>query len=209
MEEDFKAEQLENELSGEMADILALLEDDLEFKAEIESIIEQIHKANYNISKIFDKIMILIEITAAKLIVKDKLKDILSDIQGSRDSINKRVHDIAVHLMIRRNLGIYNPKEDIKNFAMTKACDNLKAMMKRFVIYEIYKMINPRRIAGQTRLGNFISNFILRGEKVAKKFEGGTEQELKKYNPKLLGKLRKKRKTHVKSGIEGIRASLK
>jgi hypothetical protein len=209
MEEDFRPEKLESELSGEMSDILALLEDDPEFKAEIESIIEQIHKSNYDISKVFEKIMLLLENSVRMLILKEKLKDILSDLQGSSNSIKQRVQEIAVHLMIRRNLGIYNSKEDIKDFVVTKACDNLKAMMKRFVIYEIYKLLTPRMIAGQTRLQNFIANFILRGERVARRFEGGTEKELKKYNPKLLQKLRKKRKQHVKSGIRGISATMK
>ena len=37
----------------------------------------------------------------------------------------------------------------------------------RFVIYEIYKMLNPNRIAGETELQNFIDNVIVRGVEVA------------------------------------------
>ena len=77
-------------------------------------------------------------------------------------------------------------------------------MMRRFVIYEIYKFLNPRRIAGETKKENFIKNFIIRGEKIARKFEGGSKKDIKKYSPEFLKQLRKKRKKFASKGGGGI-----
>ncbi len=43
----------------------------------------------------------------------------------------------------------------------------------RLMIYEFYKVINPRRIAGETELDNFIANALIMGVEAALQFEGG------------------------------------
>jgi hypothetical protein len=42
----------------------------------------------------------------------------------------------------------------------------------RFMIYELYKMTNPRQIAGETKLDNFISNVLMYGIKEALQYAG-------------------------------------
>ena len=47
-----------------------------------------------------------------------------------------------------------------------------KERRHRLMVYEIYKMLNPRRLAGETEIENFIKNVLLRGIDVAVKYEG-------------------------------------
>ncbi|RZI47304.1 hypothetical protein EDM53_02425 [Rickettsiales endosymbiont of Peranema trichophorum] len=42
----------------------------------------------------------------------------------------------------------------------------------RILVYQIYKIMNPRRLAGETKLDNFIHNVQARGIKEAMKYEG-------------------------------------
>lgn len=55
----------------------------------------------------------------------------------------------------------------------------------RFVIYEIYKMLNPSRIAGETEIQNFIDNVMIRGVEAALYYDrrnisrGFSKEELK------------------------------
>jgi hypothetical protein len=61
-------------------------------------------------------------------------------------------------------------------FLDSKSLKHIKDIIKRFAIYEIYKMINPRRIAGETAKDNFISNVFLYGLKVAMRYDGGSTE---------------------------------
>ena len=40
------------------------------------------------------------------------------------------------------------------------------------IVYEVYKILNPNRLAGETTLENFINNVQARGVKVALEYEG-------------------------------------
>jgi hypothetical protein len=42
----------------------------------------------------------------------------------------------------------------------------------RIMIYEVYKVLNPRKLAGETKIDNFINNVITRGIDEAIKYEG-------------------------------------
>lgn len=53
-----------------------------------------------------------------------------------------------------------------------------KERRHRLMIYEIYKILNPRRLAGETDIDNFINNVRTRGVSVAVKYEGA---EFAKY----------------------------
>ncbi len=56
---------------------------------------------------------------------------------------------------------------------------NLKTLLKNFVIYEVYKVMNPRRIAGETKEINYKNNLITGDEKKADRYAGRhfSEQE--------------------------------
>lgn len=57
----------------------------------------------------------------------------------------------------------------------------LKGVMKRFVVYEIYKVMNPKRIAGETKKQNYQKNVKQIGVEKARKYEGGSKSDLKQY----------------------------
>ncbi len=54
----------------------------------------------------------------------------------------------------------------------------------RFIIYEIYKIINPNKIAGETQIENFISNVIVRGIEAALYYEKRNVSKI--FSPKEL-----------------------
>jgi hypothetical protein len=60
-----------------------------------------------------------------------------------------------------------------------------REFLKRAASYEIYKITNPKRIAGETEEENFISNAILLGVKQAMK-HAGIEFDIKKVDPNSL-----------------------
>lgn len=49
---------------------------------------------------------------------------------------------------------------------------SFREFLKRMVDYETYKIMNPRRIAGETKEDNFISNAVVLGVKKAMQYEG-------------------------------------
>ena len=79
-----------------------------------------------------------------------------------------------------------------------KSRNDLRRLIKNFAVYEIYKVMNPRRIAGETRRDNFVHNVAERGLNVAKHYTGGSKEEIKSYSPKFLKKLENKRANYNK-----------
>lgn len=61
---------------------------------------------------------------------------------------------------------------------------DFKKKIKRFMVYEIYKVLNPRRIAGETSLSNFLHNYAVGGAEYALKYRGGTIDDIKSYASK-------------------------
>lgn len=62
-----------------------------------------------------------------------------------------------------------------------EAKNQIKKQIQNFIIYEIYQFMNPRRISGETKKQNYAHNLAARGEKVARKYTGGKESDLKEY----------------------------
>lgn len=60
-----------------------------------------------------------------------------------------------------------------------------REFLKRAASYEIYKIINPKRVAGETEEENFISNAILLGVKKAMK-HAGIDLDINKVDPNSL-----------------------
>ena len=84
---------------------------------------------------------------------------------------------LSHHLMMMKtpmakemSKGIEVPKD--KNDHLTAASvRNTKQILKRFAIYEMYKILNPRRIAGETKRENFIHNYISGGIRKAMHYD--------------------------------------
>ena len=69
---------------------------------------------------------------------------------------------------------------------------NFRKIVRNFIVYEMYKLINPRRIAGETKEQSMADNIMMYGAKRAAKFEG--KDVLSKLDPELVKELDQKYK---------------
>lgn len=58
------------------------------------------------------------------------------------------------------------------------ALDNFKNYIKRVIVYEAHKKIDPHCLAGETKVQNFVNNMIVGGLKYAEKHEGAREAKM-------------------------------
>ncbi|MGL4226526.1 MAG: DUF5394 family protein, partial [Rickettsia sp.] len=120
--------------------------------------------------------------------------------------INKNVAEVSNYLMHQHskivrdaNKNLANPKDKLQGITRQARID-LKRLIKSFAVYQVYMFMNPKRIAGETKVMNFAYNMIRGGMKLAKKYEGGKEKDIKSYSPKLIKKLEKAHAGFKKSG---------
>lgn len=101
--------------------------------------------------------------------------------------------DISLINMIAQFLGIKlstETEEDLEKEEENRLTKEEKERRHRLVIYEIYKIMNPRRLAGETPLDNFINNVKTKGFKTAMLYEGAEySQFFKKDDIKALESL--------------------
>ena len=76
----------------------------------------------------------------------------------------------------------------------------LKYVVKQFLIYEIYKILTPRQVAGKTKMDTFIYNLILRGLEKAMKYSNISEFQIHKIPNKYMQKIMAARKQFTKLG---------
>lgn len=91
-------------------------------------------------------------------------------------------------------------RKDRAHILNLEAKNNIKRLIKNFAIYEVYKIMNPKRIAGETAKENYVNNLIEYGENVASKYEGGRESDLKRYGPAEVARLKRKAAVFKKGG---------
>lgn len=204
-DDDYEERELsdqQHELTEEMMEMIAQIEQDPEFEKEFLEFLAEISKDNFDLSALQTKILLLIKPIIEKAYIgKDKKKK-MEELKKERENLRNKVRDISFYFTMKKASKYMNiPEnlnlpEDRRAFLNDKSTQALKAEMKRHAIYEIYKMTNPRKIAGETRKDNFVGNYITKGEKQARKYEGGTEKEVQIYKEqgltKKLGRSRKK-----------------
>lgn len=203
-EEDYEERTLaeEEEITQEMLDMIELIENDPEFEKQFMQFVEEISKDNFDLSALQTKIMLLIKPIVEKAYLgKDKKKK-MEELRKERESLRHKIKDLGFFFTMKRSAkhinapGNLDLPEDRKAFLNNSSAQALKNELKRHAIYEVYKMTNPRKIAGETRKDNFVGNVITKGEKVARKHEGGSKKEVQKYpkdgTMKKVGKARKK-----------------
>lgn len=180
-----------------------LLEDD-EFNLDLEALLDTlIEKGGLDIVEAQSKFILLIK-EAIKRLAKAKKLDKEYDKEHSTD-LTEDLSLIAHHILMRKSIhakeqmeGLDHPKDH--NHHITKASRvYMKQILKRFAIYEVYKRLNPRRIAGETRRDNFVHNMITGGIKRAMQYEGGTKKELESYSPSFIRSLEKQHQKFQKS----------
>jgi len=183
-------------------------------ESELENLFEEIGQdedLGKAVEKIFDEITDLNEIQVKIiLLIRNYLKaKKKSGIDVNKiDELEKKItEDISkfagkfnrvVEEEIDPNLGtVKKGKESILNIEAKK---NLKRIMKNFAVYEVYKIMNPKRIAGETKEDNYRKNLMQGGEQLASRYEGGKESDLKHYGEAKVERIKHQALSMSKSG---------
>ena len=186
--------------SEEVKEIFEELSQNEEFEHELEQILAILNEQTMDLTRLQTQIILLIH----KYLGKTKnLK--LKMLKMDEKLISKNVAEVSNYLMHQHskivrdaNKNLINPKDKLQ--ALTKqARIDLKRLLKSFAVYQIYMFMNPKRIAGETKLMNFAFNMIKGGMKLAAKYEGGKAKDIKSYSPKFIKKLEKAHSSFKKS----------
>lgn len=213
--EKFDITKVENELSQDVKELVGILESDPEFEAELDLILSAMQESSANLSYVQSHIMLLIETAFKRLKLKDAEADkAQNNFKQKKLQITQHLKELSTYLMTQRSnliaktmFGIDNPAD--KNlFINSEIKSHLKIMLRRFAIYEIYKIMTPKRIAGKTKKQNFVTNAVLRGMKVAMKYEGGSVKDIKSYGKGILKEISSYKKALDGKGVKDIGRSL-
>ncbi len=179
----------EHQTQEEAEKILSILVGDEDFEQAIEQILACLNEETLDLTKLQTQIVALIK----KYLANSRHKGLSLVID--QKLVARNIEEVGNFLVQQRNKLI---KSAGKNFANVKdkyqsisdlSRANLKRLIKGFVIYQVYKFTNPKRLAGETKEENFAYNFIKGGMKLALKYEGGSEKDIKKYSLTLIKKL--------------------
>lgn len=187
---------VDNDLESETAvKILDKLNEDDYFNQKIEEILACLNEQTLDLTKLQTQMIII-------------LKKYLGKFNSKKLSINiderliaKDIRDISSYLMHHRSQliqestqGLIKSKDNLYNIN-SQIITDAKRVIKNFAIYQVYKFMNPKRIAGETKKENFANNYIKGGMALAKQYQGGAKGDLKKYSPEFLKKLEKAHKS--------------
>jgi len=202
-------ENTENALPKEAQAILESLESDAEFNKEMEELLSSLDSGNLDLTILQSKLLLLIKSAIGRL-DKGKSKILETILKSKEKEILDQLTALSHHMMIQKSQlakdasgGLENPKDKYSNLTAA-GIKNTKDILKRFAVYEIYKIMNPRRIAGETRRDNFVANFITGGIQKAMKYEGASKEEIKTYSPAMIKNLNKSHSLFKKSGGRGL-----
>lgn len=180
---------VDNELDEKAIEIFTELNEDNAFNQEIEEILACLNEQTLDLGMLQSKIMIIIK----KYLSKFNSKKLPVNIDERLIASN--IQEISSYLMYCRSKliqestqGLIKQKGNLHNIN-SKIIEDTKRIIKNFAIYQIYKVMNPKRIAGETKKENFANNYIKGGIDLAKKYEGGSKSDLKKYSSEFLEKL--------------------
>jgi len=197
--EDSIKNSLSEKYESEMVEILEELKKDENVGKAIDRIIEEAA----DLGEMQSKLILLIKKHLAKRELKtDKLTD--KKIKFNDEEIEQDISKFT-HNLIKRYEGAdrdidANNSIDDKYPLDVKAKASVKKIIKEFAIYEVYKVMNPRRIAGETKKDNYAHNMMMGGQKRASKYEGGKESDLKSYGEAEVRRIEQASKTFQKGG---------
>lgn len=137
---------------------------------------------------------------------REKLLQLLEYMVQNLDNPNI---DKSLLPMLQQMLGIdirdVAEKLELEEEKEEKLSKEERERRNKLLAYEVYKMVNPHRLAGESALDNFISNVKLRGFKEAMKYEG--KEYSKDFEKKDLENLESHQHTFVdavtKAGSRG------
>ena len=174
-----------NELPKEVQDILDVLESDEEFNKEMEELMAALEAGTLDLTILQSKFLLLIKSVLGRL-NKGKSRALEHKLKGNEQDILDQLTTLSHFLMMQKTplvqeatLGVQGPKDKYSNLTAA-AIQSTKQILKRFAVYEVYKIMNPRRIAGETSRDNFVSNFVTGGIKKAMQYE---PKEFQKASP--------------------------
>tara|TARA_B110000503_G_C7164519_1_gene421244 strand:- start:10 stop:654 length:645 start_codon:yes stop_codon:yes gene_type:complete len=182
-------DELDSSLKNKYESEFAHIFEELEKNNNLGKAVDQIFNETNDLNKIQSKLLLIIKkhLKVSKKNVKKR-----RDADIDKDKIAKDITEFCSVVM--QNLDT-EPKIG-KLSAKDRTCmlkievkKNLNKILKNFVVYEIYKIMNPKRIAGETAKENYRNNLIEGGQKLAEKYEGGKEADLKSYGSAKVSKI--------------------
>ncbi|WPX98902.1 DUF5394 domain-containing protein [Candidatus Megaera polyxenophila] len=195
--EDSIKNSLSEKYESEMVEILEELKKDENVGKAIDRIIEEAA----DLGEMQSKLILLIKKHLAKRELKtDKLTG--KKIKFNDEEVEQDISKFTRNLIKRyegadRDIDANNSIDD-KYPLDARAKASVKKIIKEFAIYEVYKVMNPRRIAGETKKDNYAHNMMMGGQKRASKYEGGKESDLKSYGEAEVRRIEQASKTFQK-----------
>jgi hypothetical protein len=158
------------------------------FDQEIEQILACLNEQTMDLTKLQTQIIILIKKYLGKLPGKLKIKI-------DEQIIRENIAEVSGYLMQQHsqivkeaNKSLLRSKDKLSNIT-SKSREDTKKLIKNFAIYQVYKFMNPKRIAGETKKENFAHNMIRGGMELASHYEGGSKNDVKSYSKAFIKKL--------------------
>ena len=194
-------EDLENEVKSLLEEMSSNPEDSLDIDAIVDILFEQgILMNTKDLSNLIVNILKKVRTKSGsqnKKLTKSELSQMLQNLQSvSNFLLLQYTLSTDTHKKQQKEEKKYQEQQQIRN--------NLKLILKRAIIYEAYKIVSPRKIAGETLETNFKSNIIMRGVKNALKVERKTYKQAEQTYGKGFIKQAIKAKKAKKSTGRGI-----
>lgn len=103
---------------------------------------------------------------------REILKQLLEQLilSSASDEEISRIYELLSELCAA--LEVDNPLLEELQEELVELSEEEKQRRHRLMIYEVYKVLNPRQLAGETSIENFINNVIVRGLDEALKYAG-------------------------------------
>ena len=178
------------DMHTESAKMLEQLDEDEDFDKEVEEILSNLNEEDMDLTQLQTQIILLIKKYLHRLQeARGHKKD---EIKLDEKVIEENIREVSTILMEQESEIIKKVNKDLaksrdKYAAISKdSRNNLKRLIKNFAVYEMYKFLNPKRIAGETRRDVFTHNMIIGGLSRAKHYPGGTKNELSHYSPAFI-----------------------
>jgi hypothetical protein len=132
----------------------------------------------------------------------DDHKELRSLMERKDKSINDDVAKLSVFIMQSRSqiLKQFSLELDIEKYLTNRSIATLRNTIKRFVVYEMYKFITPKKIAGETKKQNFTHNMLVGGLKRASRYAGGSKSQVAGYGKAFVQKLDRQHKKLARGG---------
>lgn len=196
-EVDFNKLASTEELDPELKALLENLNNNKDIDQAVDKLIEGIDlSGDFNIEEIKNKIFLLLRDQLARIKSLDEayVKRIL---KKREKVIYKHLESLSQYVIVRRvqtqenKKTIFTKITDSLSGITQQAKKDFRNMVKRFAIYEVYKIMDPKRIAGETKVMNFVHNMIMGGFRKAHKYEGGKNSDIASYKQRDIDTLAK------------------